>query len=356
MLEDQAANLTPIAKLGEFGLIERITAKLDGANSDVLKGIGDDAAVYRIAEGEVEVVSTDLLVEGIHFDLAYVPLQHLGFKAVAVNVSDILAMNASPFAITVSIAVSSRYTVEALETLYEGIQLACDHYNVDVIGGDTSSSRSGMVISVTAIGKAKESEVVYRSGAGVNDLVCVTGDLGAAYAGLQVMEREKQVWLNNPEMQPDLEPYDYVVGRQLRPEARQDIIKALRRGAILPSAMIDVSDGLASDFIHLCHASNLGGAIFQDKIPVDHMTHDVAGEFNLSGTTYALNGGEDYELLFTMPLMYHDTIKLLNDVFVIGYMTEKEEGIRVQDRSGQVYDLEAHGWNHFQEEEEEPES
>lgn len=347
MLEDQETEFTPVSRLGEFGLIEHLTRDLEYVNRSLLKGVGDDAAVYAISDDEVHVVSTDMLVEGVHFDLSYAPLQHLGYKSVVVNLSDIFAMNAEPFGITVSVAMSSRFTVEAMEVLYEGIRHACDYYGVDLIGGDTSSSRSGLVISITAIGRAKKSQVTYRSGAKPNDLICLSGDVGAAYAGLQVLEREKNVYLKNPGIQPDLADYEYVVGRQLKPEARGDVIRLLRNLEIQPTSMIDVSDGLASELLHLCKQSGTGATIYENKVMVDPVTVRVAESFGISPLSMALNGGEDYELLFTVPLEAFDKLKAHREVFIIGHMTEKEAGVNVITEGGNFVEIKAHGFNHF---------
>ena len=290
---------TEIADLGEFGLIDRINQHISLQNLTSLKGIGDDAAVIDIG-AENLLVSTDMLVEGTHFDLSYTPIQHLGYKAVAVNISDIAAMNGKPEQIVVSLALSNRFSVEAIDALYEGIQSACKNYNVDLVGGDTTASPSGLVISITDICRVKKNKTVLRSGAKANDILCVTGDLGAAYLGLQVLEREKEVFQANPNMQPELEKYDYVVGRQLKPEARMDIIYELEEKNVVPTSMIDISDGLASELFHLAKNSKTGIKIFEDKIPVDSMTYDTAIEFKVDPITAALNGGEDYELLFTI--------------------------------------------------------
>jgi thiamine-monophosphate kinase len=350
MLEDHDTEYTPISRLGEFGLIEHLTNDLEMVHAHVLKGVGDDAAVYAISEEEVHVVTTDLLVEGVHFDLSYVPLQHLGYKSVVVNISDIYAMNAEPFAITVSIAMSSRFTVEAMEVFYEGIKAACDYYQVDLIGGDTSSSRAGLMISVTAIGRGKKSEIVYRSGAKEHDLIVLSGDLGAAFAGLQVLEREKSVYLHNAEMQPDLSSMEYVVTRQLKPEARGDILRQLRKSGVQPTSMIDVSDGLASELLHLCKQSKTGATIYENKIMIDPVTVNVAESFGVSPLNYALNGGEDYELLFTVPLEAYDKIKEMRGVFIIGHMTEAAAGINCITDGGNFIPIKAHGFNHFTEE------
>lgn len=351
MLEDQETEYTPISRLGEFGLIEHLTKDLEYEQPNLVKGIGDDAAVYAISEDEVHVVTTDLLVEGVHFDLSYVPLQHLGYKSVVVNISDIYAMNAEPFAITVSVALSSRFTVEAMEVLYEGIRAACEYYHVDLIGGDTSSSRSGMMISITAIGRGKKSEITYRNGAKEHDLIVLSGDLGAAFAGLQVLEREKSVYLKNSAVQPDLSNLEYVVGRQLKPEARGDILRMLRKHGIQPTSMIDISDGLASELLHLCKQSGTGATIYENKIMIDPVTVSVAESFDITPLNYALNGGEDYELLFTVPLEAYDKIKELPGVFIIGHMTEVAAGIHCITDGGNLLPIKAHGFNHFNNEE-----
>lgn len=337
---------TEISEIGEFGLIERLSQQIAIKHPSTVKGIGDDAAV--ISHGDsMQVVTTDLLLEGVHFDLSYCPLKHLGFKAVAVNVSDIAAMNAIPKQITVSIALSNRFPVEAVEELYEGINLAATHYNVDVVGGDTTSSRSGLVLSVTALGEASKEQLAYRSGARVNDILCVTGDLGAALMGLQVLEREKQVFLANPDMKPDLDKYAYITGRQLRPEARMDIIHELRDLQLVPTSMMDVSDGLASELYHICKASDVGVLIYEDKLPIDKQTYDTAVELGIDPITCVLNGGEDYELLFT--IRQEDFYKLEKhpDVHFIGHVTSPSEGKFLVTKSGTAVELKAQGWKHF---------
>jgi len=348
MFDEQ--DLTPVDQLGEFKLIEHVTRDFEVKNADVLKGVGDDAAVYQVGNGLVHVVSTDLLMEGVHFDLSYAPLQHVGYKSVVVNLSDIYAMNAKPFGVTVSIAMSNRFTVEAIDALYAGIHKACETYGVDLLGGDTSSSQAGLGISVTAIGSAKEEDVVYRSGSKQNDLICLTGDVGSAYAGLQVLKREKAVFLKNPNMQPDLAGFDYVVGRQLKPEARKDIIAELAKAGVRPTSMIDVSDGLASEVNHLCRQSGLGATIYQDKIILDHETVKVAEEFNLPGLTMGLNGGEDYELLFTAKLEDFDVLNSFRGIQIIGHMGAEGEGAFLQMVDGSTAPLTAQGWNHFKDE------
>lgn len=347
MFDDSAQDLTPISRLGEFGLIDRLTKEFVAHNPDVMMGIGDDAAVYAVSEKEAHVVTTDLLIEGVHFDLRYVPLKHLGYKAVMVNLSDVYAMNARPFGITVSVGLSSRFTVEAMDAFYEGVQIACQHYDVDLLGGDTSSSRMGMVISVTAMGKAAKSDIVYRSGAKEHDLICVSGDLGAAYAGLQILEREKSVFLKNPGIQPDLGGREYVVGRQLKPEARADIIRILREQNIKPSAMIDISDGLASELLHICKQSKKGATIYEGKIPIDPEAILVGNELGIPGLTMALNGGEDYELLFTVPLDQYDKIKSMKEVTIIGHIIEETAGVSLITNGGTIVPVQAQGWNHF---------
>lgn len=347
MIEDSAQDFTPISKVGEFKFIEEVTADFPTHNESIIKGVGDDAAVYSINDSEVHVVTTDLLIEGIHFDLRYVPMMHLGYKSVVVNLSDVFAMNAQPFGVTISVAMSSRFTMEAMTAFYEGVRLACDKYKIDLLGGDTSSSTTGLLISVTAIGKAHKDKVVYRSGAKENQLVCVTGDLGAAYSGLQLLEREKRVFLKNPDIQPDLGGYDYVVGRQLKPEARWDVIKELEQKGIKPTSMIDISDGLASELHHICNASDCGVQIYQEKIPIDHQVSMVAEEFNGHPVTYALNGGEDYELLFTIGLEDYLKIQKVSDVYVIGHILEKSAGIHLVTPEGGFIPIPARGFKHF---------
>lgn len=335
-----------IAELGEFGLIDQIAGKFSLVNESSHKGIGDDAAVIDCGD-HYQLVSTDMLLEGVHFDLSYAPLTHLGYKAVAVNVSDIAAMNGIPQQITVSIGLSNRFSTEAIEALYEGIRFACEAFKVDLIGGDTTSSRSGLVISVTAIGRVDKDKVVYRSGASKSDILCATGDLGAAFVGLQVLEREKQVFLQNPEMQPKLDDYDYLVRRQLKPEARMDIIHELADLGIKPTSMIDISDGLASEAFHLCKASGLGVVIYEDKLPIATEAYQTAVEFNIDPITCALNGGEDYELLFTIAQDDYEKLKNHHDITTIGYMTEAEKGKKFITKQENVVDLKAQGWQHF---------
>ena len=337
---------TEIGEIGEFGLIDHLRDGVTIRNISTIVGIGDDAAVIDAGD-YVKVVTTDLLLEGVHFDLSYAPLPHLGFKAVAVNVSDVAAMNAIPKQITVSIALSNRFSVEAVDALYSGINAAAEHYGVDVIGGDTTASRSGLVISITAIGEAKREELSFRSGAKENDIVCVTGDLGGALVGLQVLEREKQVYLANPEMTPELDGYQYVTGRQLRPEARMDIIHELREMEIVPTSMIDISDGLASELFHICKASNVGVIIYEDKLPIDKQTFDTAVELNLDPITCVLNGGEDYELLFTIDQKDFSKLEKHPDIHFIGHVTKAEDGKLMVTKSGTAVSLKAQGWKHF---------
>jgi thiamine-monophosphate kinase len=340
-------NLTSLQRIGEFGLIDEIKSMVVLRNASSRCGIGDDAAVIEPGKKQI-VVSTDMLVEGVHFDLTFCPLRHLGYKAVAVNVSDIAAMNATPTQITVSLAVGGRYSVEAIKELYEGMLIACENYKVDLIGGDTTSSSSGLIISITAIGEADPESIALRSTAKVNDLVCVTGDLGGAFLGLQVLEREKQAFMVNPEMQPELENKEYVVQRQLRPEARMDVIHELRELGVQPTSMIDISDGLASELMHICQQSGTGANIYQDKLPADEQTLDAAAEFKLDPVTCILNGGEDYELLFTVKQSDYEKIRNHPDITIIGNITAKEEGVNLVTPLGNAYPLKAQGWQHFQ--------
>ena len=335
---------TEIEQLGEFGLIEHLTKSIKIQNKTSVKGIGDDAAVLNFANKKT-LVSTDLLLEGIHFDLAYTPLKHLGYKAVQVNLSDIYAMNGTASQITVSIGISSKFPLEAIEELYQGITIACEKYNVDLVGGDTTSSKQGLVISVTSIGYADEKQICYRDGAKEGDLLCVSGDLGGAYIGLQLLEREKNIFLENPQIQPDLEGKDYIVERQLKPEARKDIIEALQQMKIKPTSMIDISDGLASEILHLCKQSDKGCNLYEDKIPIDPMTYDTARDFGIDPTVCALNGGEDYELLFTIDQKDFETIKNNPDISIIGHITEPAAGCHLISKAGKVHPIMAQGWN-----------
>lgn len=338
---------TEIAQLGEFGLIDRLTKDVTTKNVSTLKGVGDDAAVMSYPETEV-LVSSDMLVEGIHFDLTYVPLKHLGYKAAVVNFSDIYAMNGTPRQITVSLAVSKRFTVEHLEALYDGIRLACEIYGVDLVGGDTTSSRSGLIISITCIGDAPKGEVVYRDGAKPTDLICVSGDLGSAYMGLQLLEREKVAGAGNPDFVPDFGGKEYLIERQLKPEARKDIIAELHKAGIKPTSMMDVSDGLSSELLHICKDSGTGCRVYEDRIPIDYQTAVMAEELNMNLVTAAMNGGEDYELLFTVPLSDHDKVEKLPGIKVIGYITEPDLGCALITRDGESeIPLKAQGWNHW---------
>ena len=340
------SNRTELEKLGEFGLINHITKEFKNEQASTVKGIGDDCAVIDAGE-KFTLITTDMLVEGVHFNLMYAPLKHLGYKAVVVNLSDIYAMNGDATQITVSIAISNRFSVEAIEELYKGIKLACDLYKVDLVGGDTTSSTSGLVISITAIGEVKKDEIVYRSGAKENDLIVVSGNLGAAYMGLQVLERERAVYAENPKMQPELEGFDYILERQLKPEARKDIIHFLKDLGVMPTSMIDVSDGLASELIHLSKASGLGMTIYDDKLPIDQETFNVARDFNLTPSTCALNGGEDYELLFTISQKDFEKLKDNKHFAIIGHVTDKNCTVNIVERNGTIQELTAQGFNHF---------
>lgn len=347
MIENKNQSKTDLEQLGEFGLIQHLTKEFSITQSSTLKGIGDDAAVLDFATDKI-VLSTDLLIEGVHFDLAYAPLKHLGYKAIVVNLSDICAMNAVPTQVTVSIAVSNRFPLEALEELYEGIALACNYYKVDLIGGDTTSSQKGLIISVTAVGKAKEEELVYRNQAQDNDLLVLTGDIGGAYMGLQVLEREKQVYLVNPNNQPDLSLYDYIIERQLKPEARTDVKQLLAELNVQPTSMIDVSDGLSSEIMHLATQSKVGCNVFEDKLPLDPQFISTCEEFNIDATTIAINGGEDYELLFTIKMEDYDKIKGNPNLTVIGHMTQESEGVHLITRDNTKIPIKAKGWNALQ--------
>ena len=338
---------TDVNTLGEFGLIEKLTEKTNKYHPSTIKGIGDDAAVVNYGDSYM-VISTDLLIEGIHFDLMYMPLKHLGYKAVMVNLSDIYAMNAIPTQITVSIAISSKFSVEALEELYAGIHEACRLYKIDLIGGDTTSSTKGLSISITAMGEVKKEKITYRSGAKVGDILCVTGDLGAAYLGLQILEREKQLYVSNPGIKPDLEDQKYLLERQLKPEARKDSIQYFDKESIIPTAMIDVSDGLASDLMHVCKASGVGAYIEEAKIPIKQEAQLMAIKFRLDPVTTALNGGEDYELLFTIDEKDLEKIRYMPDVYIIGEITSKKDGISLHTTGGNIHPLKAQGWNHFE--------
>lgn len=337
---------TDISSFGEFGLIDHLTKNNETRQAGTLLSVGDDAAVID-QFGRQTVITTDMLIEGIHFDLMYTPLKHLGYKAIAVNLSDLFAMFATPTHITVSIAISNRFSLEALDELYEGIYAACDKFNVDLIGGDTCSSQKGLVISITAIGEVAPDKYVTRSGAQKGDLLCVSGDLGAAYIGLQLLEREKRIYLESPGVQPDLQNKAYTVGRILKPEPRADIINWLQKNEIMPTSMIDVSDGLSSEILHLCKNSDKGCVLYEEKIPIHDETKETALEFNLDPTTCALSGGEDYELLFTVKQEDYEKITLSEQISVIGYMTEASEGANLLTKGGNKHKLIAQGWNAF---------
>ncbi len=337
---------TEINELGEFRLIDHLTAQAQLQNASSIRGVGDDAAVIDNT-GQLTVVSTDMLVEGIHFDLMYMPLKHLGYKSVVVNLSDIYAMNAQPKQITVSLALSNRFSVEALEELYAGIYAACERYGVDLVGGDTSASNKGLIISVTAIGQGESDKLVYRNGARVGDLVCISGDVGAAYLGLQLLEREKQIYLSNPNVQPDLEEQTYLIGRQLKPEARRDIVDMFAKNALVPTAMIDISDGLASDLFHICKQSGVGAYLEESGIPIHPDAQLMALKFQLDPVTCALNGGEDYELLFTIAPQDVDKIRFLPDIYIAGEILEAKDGIKLHTKGGNIHELQAQGWTHF---------
>jgi thiamine-monophosphate kinase len=348
MFENKDQSMTPVSELGEFGLIEHLAKHVKIKQKSTVKGVGDDAAVISSEEGKQIVITTDMLVEGVHFDLGYMPLKHLGYKSVMVNLSDVYAMNAEATQITISLALSNRFPVEAVDELYSGINTAAKLYNVDVVGGDTTSSTSGLIISITAIGTVAKEEVTYRSGARENDLLVVTGDLGAAYLGLQVLEREKKVFEVNPNAQPDLEPYTYLVERQLKPEARKDIPKLLTELDVLPTAMIDISDGLSSEILHLCKQSEVGCNLYEDKIPLDPQVISTCEEFELDSTTIALNGGEDYELLMTIRQEDFPKIKGNPNLTVIGHMTAASNGANLITRAEEKIPLIARGWNALQ--------
>jgi len=340
---------TEIEKLGEFGLINHLTKAIVIKNESTVKGVGDDAAVLNF-ENKKTLISTDLLLEGVHFDLAYTPLKHLGYKAVQVNLSDIYAMNGTASQVTISLGISSKFPLEAVEELYEGALIACEKYKVDLVGGDTSASKQGLVISVTSIGYADEKDICFRNGAGEGDLICVSGDLGAAYIGLQLLEREKRIFLENPNIQPDLEGKDYIVERQLKPESRKDIVELLASIGVKPTAMIDVSDGLSSDIMHICRQSAKGCNLYEEKIPIDPMTYDTARNFGIDPTVCALSGGEDYELLFTIRQEDYEKIKHNPDISIIGHITDEASGCNLISKSGNVHPLKAQGWNAFKKE------
>lgn len=342
------AEETEISTIGEFGLIDRLTDGIKKINSSTVRGIGDDCAVLNYPESEV-LISSDMLLEGVHFDLTYVPLKHLGYKSAVVNFSDIYAMNGTPRQITVSLGVSSRFTVEHLEQLYSGIRLACEIYGVDLVGGDTTASRSGLVISITCIGDCPRGAAVGRDGAKETDLICVSGDLGAAYMGLQLLEREKVAGAGNKDFVPNFSGKEYLVERQLKPEARRDIVMSLRAAGITPTAMIDISDGLSSELMHICKSSGCGCRIYEDRIPIDYQTAVMAEEIDMNLVTAALNGGEDYELLFTVPLHAHEAVEKISGVKIIGHITKPELGSAMITRDGNEITLKAQGFNHLSE-------
>ncbi|HOY48601.1 MAG TPA: thiamine-phosphate kinase [Flavobacteriales bacterium] len=343
----QPANKTGLETLGEFGLIDKLTNGFEIQNESSKKGIGDDAAVMNYGDRDV-LVSSDMLLEGIHFDLTYMPIKHLGYKAAVVNFSDIYAMNGKPEQLTIGLACSNRFPVEALEQLYEGIAMACKNYGVDLVGGDTTSSRAGLVLSLTVLGSVEKGKAIGRDGAKKGDLLVVSGDLGGAYVGLQLLEREKSVFMDHPDAQPDLEGNDYILERQLKPEARRDVVELLSEMGVTPTSMIDVSDGLSSEIMHLCKNSSVGCALYEEKIPIDPTTYNMAREFALDPTVCALSGGEDYELLFTIKQEDFEKVKGNMLVSIIGHMTDADEGIRMIDKSGGVHELKAQGWNSFQ--------
>lgn len=361
MIREKSSNLIPISQLGEFGLIDHITKKFNIPDLEaIVKGIGDDAAVLKfdtsfeknfdnriIYNERQQLISTDLLIEGVHFDLTYCPLKHLGYKSALVNFSDIFAMNGYPYAITVSLAVSNRFSVEAIEELYEGIKIACEEHNVDLIGGDTTSSRTGLCISVTVLGMADKNKITYRNNAQVNDIVCVTGDLGAAYAGLQLLEREKKIYMDNPMVQPDFTSFEYVIERQLRPVSRKSVIDFFYRENIIPTAMIDISDGLASEIHHICRQSNKGASLYQNKLPINYQTHKASELFEIPVVNFAVFGGEDYELLFTISAKDYDKISLNENISPIGHITDEPGLVNLLLTDFSTTKLEPIGFNHF---------
>ena len=342
--------MSEISSLGEFGLIDRLTANMPMVNASTILGVGDDAAILHHPADMEQLVTTDLLLENVHFDLTYVPLKHLGYKSAVVNFSDIYAMNGTPRQITVSLGISRRFTVEHIEALYAGIRMACEDYGVDIVGGDTSASNQGLVISITCIGEAPRDRIVKRSGAKPTDIICVSGDLGAAYMGLQLLEREKVASAGRKDFEPDFAGKEYILERQLKPRARRDIIETLAKADILPTAMMDISDGLSSELLHICKASGVGCRVYEDRIPIDYQTAIMAEEINMNLVTAALNGGEDYELLFTVPLTMHDKVKALDNVRVIGYVAKADEGCAMVTRDNTEITLRAQGWNPLAEE------
>jgi len=347
MAERQAPKRTEISELGEFGLIEHLTRDIELIHPSSLKGVGDDAAVVDHEAGRVNLITSDMLVEGIHFDMVYTPLKHLGYKAVVVNLSDIYAMNGIPRQVIVSLAISNRFSVEAIEEIYEGIKKACSFYQVDLVGGDTTASPRGLAVSVTAIGTAEKEKVVYRNTARVGDLICITGNLGAAYLGLQLLEREKRLFLEDPKIQPELEKHAYLVERQLKPEARRDMIDAFARQGILPTSMIDISDGLASELFHICKESQVGAFLEESGVPIHPDAQMQAIQFQLDPITCALSGGEDYELLFTIDPKDVEKVKYLPDIYIAGEIVEAGEGITLHTKGGNIHDIKAQGWIHF---------
>lgn len=345
-MNDQHSSFTEISELGEFGLIDHLTKKIKLHHTSTVKAFGDDAAVLDY-KNKLTVASVDLFLEGIHFDLVYAPLHHLGYKVIVASISDIYAMNTLAEQVVVAIGVSKKFSVEMVDDLFMGMRIACDNYNVDLVGGDTCSSMTGLSISITSLGKANKSQLVYRDGAKNYDLLCVSGDLGGAYLGLQVLEREKRIYLEQPDIQPELSGNDYILQRHLKPEARKDIIQKLAEAKVKPTSMMDISDGLASEIIHITKHSNCGCKIFENKIPIDQDTFNKAAEFSLSPTVCALNGGEDYELLFTIKQKDYEKIKMINDIHVIGHITEKERGCKLITNSGSELEITAQGWNAF---------
>ncbi|MCB0477372.1 MAG: thiamine-phosphate kinase [Crocinitomicaceae bacterium] len=342
---------TPLSELGEFGLIKELTDDIQIKNSSTIVGVGDDCAVLERNKTTFTITSSDTLMQGIHFDLMYQPLKHLGYKSIAVNLSDIYAMNGQAKQVLINLAIGNRFSVEAIKEIYDGMKLAAEKYGVDIVGGDITSSYAGLGISITAIGEVDKKKIVYRSGAKENDLIVVSGDLGGAYMGLQLLEREKEVFKSNPQAQPEFEGKDYLLERQLKPEARKDIVELLEKMELIPTSMIDISDGLASELLHICQASNVGAAIYDEKIPIDPDTYHTAVDFNLDPYTSALNGGEDYELLFTIKQEDYDKVKGNPHLSVIGHITDANNGVYMMTKEGQAVPIEAQGWNHFREEE-----
>ena len=338
---------TNVNELGEFGLIDHVTESFQQYHPSTLKGVGDDAAVIDMGDDEAMLVSTDMLVEGIHFDLAYHPLKHLGYKAVIVNLSDIYAMNGHPEQITVSMALSNRFSVEAIDEIYDGIRTACNIYNVDLVGGDTTSSNKGLILSITAIGRAKKDKITYRSGAKVGDVICITGDVGASFLGLQILEREKQVYLSTPGVQPDLEDQKYLIGRHLKPEAKKEMVELFEKNKLVPTSMIDISDGVASELFHICKQSNVGAYLEENGIPIHPEAQMMALKFGLDPVTCGLSGGEDYELMFTIDPSDVEKVKYLPNIYIAGEITPREDGVKLHTKGGNIHDINAQGWKHF---------